>query len=46
MKPGEAILPDGRRMNVLAQMRKLPDLGGAVSELTRLMNGRASGPRN
>jgi hypothetical protein len=46
MKPGEAILPDGRRMNVLAQTRKMPDLGGAVSELTRLMNGRASGPRN
>jgi hypothetical protein len=39
MKPGDAIMPDGRRMNVLATMKQLPDISGAVSEITRLMNG-------
>ena len=39
MRPGDAIMPDGRRVNVLATMRQMPDIGGAVSEITRMMNG-------
>jgi len=26
-------------VNVLATMRQMPDIGGAVSEITRMMNG-------
>jgi hypothetical protein len=39
MKPGDAILPDGRRVNVLATMRQMPDIGATVSEITRMING-------
>jgi len=46
MKPGDAILPDGRRVNVLAQMRQMPDLGSTVSDIARLMYGRPTAPRN
>ena len=45
MKPGDAILPDGRRVNVLAQMQQMPDLGSTVSDLARLMYGRPPAPR-
>lgn len=46
MRPGDAIMPDGRRVNVLATMQQMPDISGAVSEITRLMNGRPMAPRN
>lgn len=39
MRPGDAIMPDGRRMNVLATMRQMPDIGATVSEIGRMMNG-------
>ncbi len=39
MRPGDAIMPDGRHVNVLATMRQVPDVSGAVSEIMRLMNG-------
>ncbi len=46
MRPGDAIMPDGRRMNVLATMRQLPDVSSTLSDITRLMNGRPPAPRN
>lgn len=44
MKAGDAVLPDGRRVNVLAQMRQMPDLGSTVSDLARRMYGPPPAP--
>jgi hypothetical protein len=45
MRPGDAILPDGRRVNVPATMRQIPDLG-ALSAITGLLNGVPPARRN
>lgn len=45
MRPGDAILPDGRRVNVLATMRQIPNLGD-LSAITGLLNGAPPARRN
>lgn len=45
MRPGDAILPDGRRVNVPATMRQLPNLGD-LSAITGLLNGAPPARRN